>query len=152
MTDLNALLDRVDALKAGNRKVDAEIAFAFGWKHVNEPVSPQPNTISCWYDPDGVEQFLPTFTGSFDAAVALVERVFPDEQWKVVKVVQTKLKRRSYRATFLHSRLMPWDHVPLYGRTPAMALLRALFHAKLAKPTSTSTTPKPPKSPPPTQP
>lgn len=79
--ELSGLAERVRGLKGPDREVDGDIALAFGMP---------PNHLTrredgwLWYqfvEPDDFDTWeAPPFTGSADAALALVERVQPG--WK----------------------------------------------------------------------
>lgn len=76
--ELSGLVERVRGLKGPDREVDGDIALAFGMP---------PNHLTrredgcLWYqfvEPDDFDTWeAPPFTGSVDAALALVERVQP---------------------------------------------------------------------------
>lgn len=89
MSEIDMLIERVKGLSGPDREVDGLI---FGWLHNTEPCGtfmcgfdeekfqfrhpddPKEGRYRAWYV-KGVD--LPSYTGSIDAAVALVERVLP---------------------------------------------------------------------------
>ena len=80
MTDLTALLERVEAATGPDREIDTEIARAFGWTPpgINPALWEGKETPSWWATPGFG---MPAYTSSLDAAIALVERVLPGWSW-----------------------------------------------------------------------
>lgn len=151
---LQALAARLEAATEGGRELDQDIAVAlFGWvlwqsKYGHwELASPHGKRASSFdwprqpkFDPDtgepnplyGVpplladEAGLPYWTASLDAAVALVDAVFPRWQFWV------------RRNTSPSAHAWIWDGYSeavaptFYAPTPALALCRAIVEAKLA--------------------
>ena len=107
------LRDKLAALTAPCREVDAEIAEMFG---VQVTVMP----LSGPHDAHGLP--VPHYTASLDAAVELIERQMPGKNWSVV--------RYENRTTI--ACLGEGDRVIADGRhtIPAVAMLLALVNAK----------------------
>jgi len=126
--NLSELLARVEKATKREREVDAAIALAFGWRHVMEPYSGG-DPIPCWYDHNNIEQFLPYFTSSLEAAVALVERVLPGVSYvQRHDPDQIKWDGRHYAANvgdMPHEGGNFWIAAP----TPALALIAATLRA-----------------------
>lgn len=79
MTDFADLLARVREAKGPDRDLDAAIALATGWTHeVNHE-----EDYECWRKSDGKAAYLPRYTASIDAALALVERMLPGK-WPLI--------------------------------------------------------------------
>jgi hypothetical protein len=74
MGDLTELLAKVrGATELPSRGLDGEICLALGWTHeINND-----EDYECWRDPDGRAKYLPRLTSSVDAALALVDQLFP---------------------------------------------------------------------------
>ena len=77
--EIGELLARVEAAAGPDRELDSSIALLCGWTHeVNHA-----EDYECWRNPDGKACYLPRYTASIDAALALVERVLPGWMWRV---------------------------------------------------------------------
>ncbi|MBX3583602.1 MAG: hypothetical protein KF810_17080 [Rhizobiaceae bacterium] len=122
-----SLLSRVAKLEGADREVDAEIdVHLFGgetvWKMAiytmeSYPASRRP---SKQHIGGFANEYVPLYTSSLDAAVALVERVRPGCDWQVSNGHEDGCAARidyGERATF-HA-----------GHTPAIALILALLQS-----------------------
>ena len=116
---LLALADRVEAATGPDREMDAEIAFAVGWR----------KSRGEWWKPPGGEWglVLPTFTASLDAALSLVP-----EGWRwSVDFTQRAPYQDCGRADLYApgSGYKPADVQDVYAATPALALTAAALRA-----------------------
>lgn len=91
MTDLQALLTRVEEATGGDRELDAAIECAFNWTAENTDAdllrmvqAGEPLAAVALVDPDWrLHEWVSPVTSSLDAALALVERALPGSMWQV---------------------------------------------------------------------
>jgi hypothetical protein len=120
VTDLTELLERVKTATGSDRMLDLAIAQALNqpWQYTGEP--PQ-------------EIFCARFTSSLDAALALVERVFPAAHWATGTVPDAGWQDAK-PGEFYASTGAKWTERHYgTGKTPALALLAALLSALAAQ-------------------
>lgn len=126
MSELAALIERVEALAGPDREVDREIGLLIGgWKATNDQCGAAFIIEGDRY-PDHPGSEYPALTESLDAAVALVEKALPGCHWEVTT---TGWKPG---ATIMWRPLTPWGSQGAYAPTPAIALILALLRAKAA--------------------
>ncbi len=124
MTDLSALIARLEAAEAGSRELDVAIARSLGWGVHNARrfglwVVPFGEYDTC--DPDDMFE-LGEFTTSLDAALALAERVLPGWSWEIYTAYQIKgLMKYGCNLD---------EQDTAYAFTPALALCIAILRAK----------------------
>lgn len=92
MADLKALIGRLEAARGGDRDLDADIEIALfrqGWVKASKAPGQIAETGK-HFSSDGRLRFFsksgttaPSYTSSFDAALALVSRLFPDASWTI---------------------------------------------------------------------
>jgi hypothetical protein len=68
MTDLTALIARLEAATEGDETLDHDVARAVGWREQIDKV----DGARYWTNPSGIWSFPPRFTRSVDAAMSLV--------------------------------------------------------------------------------
>ena len=114
MTDLHAILERVEAASGSDRELDGDIAEMFNIDRLK---------------PEYVRGQARSFTSSLDAAVALVEAKLPGCSWEISN---GPAQARIWGADFCDERLdLYWESGS--GRTtPTLALIAALLHAMIA--------------------
>lgn len=92
MTSLKDLVGRLEASRGPDRDLDADIEIALfrqGW--TKSPKAPgQIAETAKHFWPEGRLRFFsksgttaPNYTGSLDAAVSLISRLFPDASWMI---------------------------------------------------------------------
>lgn len=74
MSDIDALIERLEKATGPDREIDAMILV------VEEP---RIFDLLPYWTPEERENIVPRYTESIDAAVALVERVLPEKAWAV---------------------------------------------------------------------
>lgn len=126
MPDYAELLKRVQDVKGADREVNEKLALIAGWHQVGERLS-DGKTIQCWYDPDGVEQFVPRYTASIDAAVGLVEKMLPSAG----VTIGVDRDRKVYASVRWGDGVK--DVALANAPSPALALLAALLQALIQK-------------------
>jgi len=118
--DLSRLVERVWKAGGPDRELDAAIGVTIGGLTIDEH-----DPIRRWRDERGntvaLLGALPEYTSSFDAALALVEKVLPRH-----RVIITKQPDGTGAVTIL-SYEQSWAG---YGATPPLAILLALLSAK----------------------
>ena len=116
-TTLLALADRCEAASGPDRQLDAEIAFATGWR-LRDAV---------WRPPGGEwGAELPPFTAMIDAALTLVPAGW---DWRV----EVERSRRPGAICCQHEAWRRFPGVTMYGAaTPALALCTAALRAQAA--------------------
>jgi hypothetical protein len=142
--DLSALLARVEAAEGPDREVDCDLGVALGLFMVNDD-----NRLGIGrgksyvrLDEDGGatapgqagDMLVPDYTDSLDAALALCERVLPND-WEfapkplwlaaVAQLFDGKWEGKLYRADM-------GKRFSRVGATPALALLAAMLKALIA--------------------
>ncbi|HEY3694112.1 hypothetical protein [Phenylobacterium sp.] len=124
MSDLQGLIERVEAATGPCLELDADIARAM---RITVTYSVEINPKPCGDD----FNYLPPLTASVDAALALAERVLLGCWWLVGKG-----QLRGTEALYGAQLLFGSDEVLGAGEspaTPALAILSAILHAKLAQ-------------------
>lgn len=128
MTDLAALLARVEGASGPDREIDGDIATAFNWRP--QAQARQRGEGWYWFAPDGSFQALPAYTASLDAVVALAEQVLRGWWWGIGR----------YGPDGPIAKLAPSEageaddmkrSIVCKGATPALALVAAIIRAKM---------------------
>lgn len=128
MTDLIIRLSKLDA---PDREVDAEIAVAIdlfetqpnkGWPDRLDYGRREENGSVTWPG-HGFDQLVPPYTASVDAAIALAERVLPNERVWINRIAFDS--NHQWRASLTD------NHVS-WGINPAIALCITILRAKEA--------------------
>ena len=117
VSDLIALAERVAATTGADRRLEEEIARAFGWREeeYNE-IGEEPGTM--WVQPNGLRNMLPTFFSSLDAAMTLVPK-------------GAQLQFQSFGGPGPMWLVSPNERY-VSGATPALALVAACLRARAA--------------------
>lgn len=130
MTDLSALLERVRAATGADQQLDDDIKWHFsewenlgGWWRKHKATGVRERYI---YNP------APSFTGSIDAALALVQAKLPDCQWWISR---THRDGKLVHTAFLEGRADRGDF-NAEAPTAPLALCCALLVALIAEQTS----------------
>lgn len=139
---LTDLLERVEKAEGADRELDALICEALFGVEVDRVGSPA--SWGVWSmeltrpDLDGPESVfdrLAPYTGSLDAALALVERCLPDHQWLVRQRHEGAPFGRGYFANVPTGWPGERQHFDAYGRTAPLALLAAMLKALISQET-----------------
>lgn len=126
------LIDRLSQLDGPDREVDSEIAVhLLGYTRVNRMEKwPEAKPIWDFYEGEPLNSngvFIPKYTSSVDAAIALAERVLPG--WTIARLGQDDSKL--WNAELRQGYLTAFDRVTLGGApNGAIALCIALLRAK----------------------
>lgn len=136
MTTYTDIRARLEAATGPDRELNEEIAFAIRWR----PTSGLPATSfaeheakhgyeTAWtaHAPFRLSWPIPDYTASIDAAIALVEEKLPGWSWRLMNVshgTPTGMPKCSLKHPISSGR-----DVPGFARTPALAILTALFAA-----------------------
>lgn len=128
LATLRSLAARLEAGETG-REIDADIAIALGhkieWKQRNYTM--ETFAVITWSD--GMREPCLAFTDSLDAAAVLVERLFPEDRWKVGRVsprIRVPEYEKEFYASVASSRLVEAD-------SSAAALVLAMVRALMAR-------------------
>lgn len=132
---LKALEARLVEAKGPARKLDASIHVAvIGPVDFSSEINPQPVDLG-----DG--NYVPLYTSSLDAAVALVEKVLGDK-WTIARIIFNQNDNRTWHAELREGYLTSYSSVVLAGGytrynsglpNGALALCLALVRALIAK-------------------
>ncbi len=137
------LITRLREAEGADRSLDAEIAFACGWRphmpkrHQNNPraryeqCTVNPGTYELWIggQPCGKEKHVPKYTESLDAALALVAEVLPGAVCRIkTGLAPTAIIQRTDDEHWAKS-----PYRGLNAASPAIALLIALLQAQGAQ-------------------
>jgi hypothetical protein len=116
------LIERLEAAEGGSRELDREIARECGWTNLDVPTFWVKSVCDAAGFPPGTAQAtpLPHYTTSLDAALALAERVLPDEIWTC------EFGPSSSHAEMKNARFI----IEGVARTPALALTAAILKAR----------------------
>ncbi len=95
MRDLDGLIEKIEGLDGPDRDVDAEICIALQYGGENSEGASNVRTDPDWegdliFEIEGDTQPeccnpIPALTSSLDAAIALVERVLPEQWWNILR-------------------------------------------------------------------
>lgn len=129
MTDLSALIARLEAAEVGSRELGHDVLLALGWHR--EQIGNFYGPLYQWSSPDfsphlisGDEDKLPNPVLSLDAALALAERLYPEGRL----MVERTHEGRGW------AMLQPGEYAKIRamtdGETPALALVIAILRAK----------------------
>ena len=121
---LRALIERVERATGPHKELDAAVWLHLpeqerhAWKHDGDKFAHAHQIAGC--------SFIPTYTTSLDAVVALVERYDPEQSfpWSVHQVIGEKY----YSATIEGDEDVSGGEGE--GKSPALALLLAFLRAK----------------------
>ena len=128
---MTTLADRVEAVGAGSRELDAEIALALGWNQIANPTMAG-GLIGRWYAPDGKmtgHDGPPRWTQSIDAALKLIS---PD-WWLEIKGPRKYLNIPSPVPNYWSVQIATWNHesdVMGWGKTIPLAICIAALKAR----------------------
>ena len=126
LTDLSALLTRLEGANGPDRELDAWLhCLRFGWKFTRMP-GPREGSSGFFAieDSQGIRcHDYPHRTASLDATIALVERVLPEAFWQI--------GHDEDDPAWFRVRLLPFLQpvIQAEGPTPALALLIAMCRA-----------------------
>lgn len=101
MTDLTALIERVENGSGPDREVDFDIARFEGWtQHSDESDPVYARRPGLWWAEPGEDWSVcatpPYYTSSLDAAVSLVERVLPREVPDILREALSALGKKHH--------------------------------------------------------
>lgn len=116
MTDLAALRERVRTATGPDHELTLAVAVACGAQ-----VCPRNHRFIRWPGEDATYWQPPPYTASIDAAVALVERVLPNKEYRL----DSGHKHRPHARIYLEKRLS----VARHSATLPLAILAALLAA-----------------------
>lgn len=128
MTDLTALVERVESGSGPDRDLDFDIARFEGWtQHSDESDPVYARRPGLWWAEPGESDWNtcaspPAYTSSLDAAVSLVERELPRETPNILREALSDLGRK-HHWHICFPKLGQIDEMP---RLVVAALLRAL--------------------------
>lgn len=152
MTELHALLARVEKATGPDREIERSIAdlvelpatpgyrqFESGWFfNVRHGFDDEPD----WRVPDYcLINSYPRYTASIDAAVSLVEKMLPSWSWQTRVSTSSDGEVRYTNARVWQAHDPRDDESPIYwatssDKTPAIALIAALLKSLIAKASS----------------
>lgn len=140
MTDLAALLERVEKAEGPDREIDAELYFWFGMSKRQRTDALKFRERNC----EGRELYsiailagivamdyystcnpIEKYTASLDAAVALVEKMLPGSSWMAARPPE-----KTGRAVIVRELVSESEAT---AATPALALIAALLKELIAK-------------------
>jgi hypothetical protein len=123
MSDLQALIEKLEAATEGSRELDAEIALACGWRFNKGTVYSYH-----WLDPQGAHNAVPSpFTESLDAALTLVPEGWGYQQGSHPRAACKACAFCFEGADDFH------NQPPSFAPTPALALCIAALKARAAQ-------------------
>ena len=122
------LIEKLESASEGSRELDAEIAFALGWKDKEVHVG-MGHGWKHWYtDTRGNTRYaLPNWSSSLDAAISLIEEVLPTAGFMIETVKRSDDTRTGWSVSFSANYRTP--HVETVHKSAPIALLIALLKA-----------------------
>lgn len=133
MTDLSALIARLEAAEVGSRELDAAVYDQL-FPRLTRDGKAVAGFPGRWpFHPGSAhdEEVLPVTT-SLDAALALAERVLPGWLWDVTTITTAVGGLRKPLASVVRPDQPEGEEIKTwgYGSTPALALVIAILRAK----------------------
>lgn len=127
--EVSVLIKRLEKAEAGSRELDRDLAKLIDrseWDKCANWAS-----MPCGAPPDAIDRdalrWLPTYTTSLDAALALAERVLPGCEPGFM--LEQRLPQRSIWAAWVR----PYPEDSSFAATPALALCIAILRAPQGK-------------------
>lgn len=137
MTDIKALVERLEAADGPDRELDLAIRNRFGdflpfsaleADYVSVLDGKPVVAARATYPPDGSALYLPRYTASIDAAVAFAERVLPGCYWRIEKMTPARAIS-SPGSAFWATCGSAGEQESAYAKTAPFALLIATLRA-----------------------